>query len=88
MAVLTTPPQRPDRPQPGRSATPPRRRLIERIQAENYGVYGTVARLMRAAGLRGTSQAKGPRTTIPGSGPDTRPDLLDRHFVAPAPNRV
>ena len=31
---------------------------------------------MKAAGLRGISRAKGPRTTIPGSGPDTRPDLV------------
>jgi len=48
----------------------------------------TVHRLMRAEGLRGASRAKGPRTTITGSGPDTRPDLLDRRFSAPAPNRV
>jgi len=48
----------------------------------------TVHRLMRTAGLRGISRAKGPRTTIPGTGPDTRPDLLDRNFAAPAPNRV
>jgi putative transposase len=48
----------------------------------------TVHRLMKAAGLRGISRAKGPRTTIPGSGPDTRPDLLDRDFSAPAPDRV
>lgn len=33
----------------------------------------TVARLMRAAGLRGISRAKGPRTTIPGSGPTAGP---------------
>ena len=81
-------------------------KVIERVHAENYGVYGvrkihaelnrqghpvarcTVARLMRTAGLRGISRAKGPRTTIPGSGPDTRPDLLERHFVAAAPDRV
>ncbi len=48
----------------------------------------TVHRLMRGEGLRGISRAKGPRTTIPGRGPDTRPDLLDREFKAPAPNRV
>ncbi|TIC85592.1 IS3 family transposase [Nocardioides sp. GY 10127] len=48
----------------------------------------TVHRLMRADGLRGISRAKGPRTTVPGTGPDTRPDLLDRDFNAPAPNRV
>ena len=48
----------------------------------------TVHRLMRTAGLRGISRSKGPRTTVPGAGPDTRPDLLHRHFVAPAPDRV
>lgn len=48
----------------------------------------TVHRLMRAQGLRGVSRAKGPRTTIAGRGPDDRPDLLQRRFVAPAPNRV
>jgi putative transposase len=81
---------------------------IERVHAENYGVYGirkihaqlarqggvdgkhvaccTVARLMRAAGLRGISRARSPRTTVPGKGPDTRPDLVQREFVAEAPN--
>jgi putative transposase len=48
----------------------------------------TVARLMRAAGLRGITRAKGPRTTVPGSGPDTRPDLVDRAFTATAPNQL
>jgi putative transposase len=48
----------------------------------------TVHRLMRTEGLRGISRAKGPRTTIPGTGPDSRPDLLDRDFRSPAPNRV
>ena len=48
----------------------------------------TVHRLMRTAGLRGISRSKGPRTTVPGAGPDTRPDLLERRFVAAAPNRV
>ena len=48
----------------------------------------TVHRLMRLEGLRGINRAKGPRTTIPCAGPDTRPDLLDRVFAAPAPNRV
>jgi putative transposase len=61
--------------------------VIERVHAENYGVYGarkmhaelhrkghrvarcTVERLMRRRGLRGISRAKGPRTTVPGTGP-------------------
>ena len=45
-------------------------------------------RLMRAAGLRGISRAKGPRTTVPGTGPDTRPDLVERAFTATAPNQL
>ncbi|MGY5766111.1 IS3 family transposase [Brachybacterium sp. DNPG3] len=48
----------------------------------------TVERLMRAAGLRGISRAKGPRTTIPGRGPDGRPDLVERDFTATAPNQL
>jgi putative transposase len=48
----------------------------------------TVQRLMRAAGLRGISRAKGPRTTVPGAGPDTRPDLVDRAFTATGPDQL
>jgi putative transposase len=48
----------------------------------------TVQRLMRQAGLRGISRAKGPRTTVPGTGLDTRPDLVDRTFRAAAPDRL
>ena len=48
----------------------------------------TVERLMRAAGLRGISRAKGPRTTVPGRGPDERQDLVQRDFTAAAPNLV
>jgi putative transposase len=43
---------------------------------------------MKDLGLRGISRAKGPRTTVPGSGPDTRPDLVEREFVAHAPDRL
>jgi putative transposase len=80
--------------------------MIERVHAENFGVYGarkvhaelhrrghgvarcTVQRLMRTAGLRGITRAKGPRTTVPGSGPDTRPDLVDRAFTATGPDQL
>lgn len=48
----------------------------------------TVERLMRAAGLRGITRAKGPRTTIAGAGPDSRPDLVDRDFTATAPDQL
>jgi len=48
----------------------------------------TTQRLMKHLGLKGISRTKGPRTTIPGSGPDTRPDLVDRDFTADAPDRL
>jgi putative transposase len=48
----------------------------------------TVERLMRSAGLRGISRAKGPRTTVPGTGPDMRPDLVDRAFTATGPDQL
>jgi putative transposase len=48
----------------------------------------TTQRLMRELGLRGISRAKGPRTTVPGSGPDLRPDLVERQFTAHAPDRL
>jgi putative transposase len=48
----------------------------------------TVERLMRSAGLRGLTRAKGPRTTIPGSAPDLRPDLVERVFTATGPDQL
>ena len=48
----------------------------------------TVQRLMRAAGLRGITRAKGPRTTVPGTGPDSRPDLVQRAFTATGPDQL
>ena len=48
----------------------------------------TVHRLMRRAGLRGITRDKNPRTTVPGSVPDMRPDLVERSFAAAAPNRL
>ncbi len=43
---------------------------------------------MRRQSLRGISRAKGPRTTVPGAGPDTRPDLVDRAFSATGPDQL
>ena len=42
----------------------------------------TTQRLMKDLGLRGISRAKGPRTTVPGTAPDTREDLVERAFLA------
>ena len=48
----------------------------------------TTQRLMKALGLRGISRAKDPRTTVPGTGPDTRPDLVGRAFTAERPDQL
>ena len=48
----------------------------------------TTQRLMRILGLRGISRSKGPRTTVPGTGPDTRTDHVQRDFTAAAPNEL
>jgi putative transposase len=65
------------------------RKVHAELQRQDHPVARcTVARLMRAAGLRGISRAKGPRTTIPGAGPDTRPDLVQRAFTATAPDQL
>jgi putative transposase len=48
-----------------------------------------VARLMRQAGIRGAKRRGKPwRTTKPGSGAHTRPDLVERDFAAGAPNEL
>jgi len=50
----------------------------------------TVERLMRTAHLRGVRRApvRVPRTTVPGTGPDPRADLVERSFTATAPNKL
>ncbi len=48
----------------------------------------TVQRLMRVAGLRGITRSKGPRTTMPGKGPETRPDLVKRKFTSTGPDQL
>jgi transposase InsO family protein len=48
----------------------------------------TTQRLMKDLGLRGISRAKGPRTTVAGTGPDTRKDLVKRAFTADRPDRL
>ncbi|MFE0824131.1 IS3 family transposase [Streptomyces sp. NPDC058847] len=47
----------------------------------------TVERLMRELGVTGAVRGKKIITTIPDSSVERAPDLLDRDFVAPAPNR-
>src|SRR5699024_4426658 len=65
------------------------RKLHAQLRREGVSVARcTVERLMRAEGLRGISREKGPRTTIPGDGPDTRPDLVEPDFTATAPKQL
>ncbi|MDW8804251.1 IS3 family transposase [Streptomyces scabiei] len=47
----------------------------------------TVERLMRELGIQGAVRGKRVITTIPGGQVQWAPDLVDRDFVAPAPNR-
>lgn len=47
-----------------------------------------VARLMRLAGVKGVRRGRNPVTTRPAPSPDRRPDLVQRHFKADAPNRL
>lgn len=47
-----------------------------------------VARLMRAAGIRGVVRGRKPITTRPTKTPDLRPDLVQRNFRVPAPHRL
>lgn len=60
----------------------------EMVRAGHRVARCTVERLMRAAGLRGITRAKGPRTTIPGTGPDARPDLVERDFTTSGPDQL
>ena len=48
----------------------------------------TVERLMRANGWRGVRRQKKVRTTICDPGAQRAPDLVDRQFTVPAPNRL
>lgn len=47
----------------------------------------TVERLMRELGITGAVRGKRVITTIPDVSAERAPDLVDRNFVAPAPNR-
>ena len=47
-----------------------------------------VARLMRQLGIEGVNRSKKVRTTRPDDAADRHPDLVDRQFVAAAPNQL
>lgn len=48
----------------------------------------TVERLMRELGLEGARRGKKVRTTVPDEAAERPKDLVDRHFAAPAPDRL
>jgi putative transposase len=48
----------------------------------------TVERLMREAGLKGVVRDKSPRTTRPAPETGRPADLVERQFIATAPNRL
>jgi hypothetical protein len=60
----------------------------EMLRLDHPAARCSVERLMRAAGLREFTRAKGPRTTSSGTGPDPRPDLVERDFTARAPDEL
>ena len=47
-----------------------------------------VERLMRADGLQGARRGRAFRTTRPDAAAARPPDLVQRNFTAPAPNRL
>ena len=57
-------------------------------QGHEHVARCTVERLMRLNGLRGVSKEKTPRTTKPGSKDELPEDLVNRQFVATAPNEL
>ncbi|MFG2715337.1 hypothetical protein ACGFX2_32975 [Streptomyces goshikiensis] len=60
--------------------------LIRRTLLPEAG-FGAVDRAMRSLGLNGVVRGRRPRTTTPNPADARAPDLLDRDFTAPAPNR-
>lgn len=65
------------------------RKVWRQMQREGFDVARcTVARLMTAAGLAGVIRGKAVRTTISDKGGPSLLDRVNRHFRAPAPNRL
>jgi putative transposase len=64
------------------------RKVWRELNRRGHGVARcTVERLMRELGLAGAVRGKKVVTTVPDKAAQRAPDLLDRDFVAPAPNR-
>jgi putative transposase len=64
-------------------------RIHAELQEQGLRVGGKrVARLLRAAGLRGVSRRRWIITTVRDRNARTAPDLVERNFTAAAPNRL
>lgn len=65
------------------------RKVWKQLQREGHPVARcTVARLMRAQGLRGVVRGRRVRTTIPEPLAERPRDLVERHFTATRPNQL
>lgn len=65
----------------------PRVHAALRAEGRRIGV-NRIARLMRQHGIRGRHKCRVPRTTDSKHSLPVAPNLLDRQFTAPAPNRI
>jgi putative transposase len=65
------------------------RKLWKAAQRQGHDLgRDQVARLMRQLGIQGVNRSKTVRTTRPDDGAARHPDLVDRQFVAKAPNQL
>ena len=65
------------------------RKVWRQLNRQGHGVARcTIERLMRELGITGAVRGKKVITTMPDPAAARAPDLLDREFVAPAPNRT
>ena len=65
-----------------------RRKMTALLRRRGLTVSGRrVDRVMRQLGINGLVRGKGVRTTVSDSAATRAPDLLDRDFTAPAPNK-
>ena len=65
------------------------RKIWHALRHEGIGIgREQTARLMRLAGVSGKSKGRLPVTTCKPNVPDVRPDLVEREFKAPGPNRL
>ena len=64
-------------------------RIHAELAARGFPVgHNRVARLMRHAGVQGVSRRKPCYTTVRDATARPAPDLVDRHFTAPGPDRL